>query len=223
MASDETEWSLQKRLTRSWLRDEVVVLDEEPLFLAAWELMTDFRINDSRRHWSLPSIDFVFLDRVGAMVLVELKRKVMTRRDGWNVICQVTHRAHELAAGFSTKRLETAHIDCYSGTDGRVRGAVAPTNLLDAHAHGFDQPALQELPGAPVRRLVMAKEFGSVFAHVLHRANSESRERVVATLDQFKARGEIRRYLDLAVDPAFIDPEPARAVTTDGSRWPPAG
>jgi hypothetical protein len=128
---DETEWSLQKRLTRSWLQGESTVLDGEKLFLAAWELMTDFRINDSRRHRNRPSIDFVFLDRAGRMVLVELKRKIITPRESWSVICQVTHRAHQLAAGYSHARLEVAYADCHSGADGRTRGPVSPVYVLD--------------------------------------------------------------------------------------------
>jgi len=54
MAPNETEWSLQKRLATDWLSRETVVLHEEPLFLAAWEVMTSYRINDARRHWSEP-------------------------------------------------------------------------------------------------------------------------------------------------------------------------
>jgi hypothetical protein len=38
MAHGETEWSLQKRLTRDWLSRDAVVLNDEPLFLAAWEV-----------------------------------------------------------------------------------------------------------------------------------------------------------------------------------------
>src|SRR6478752_4799839 len=120
MSLNETEWSLQKRLTRSWLRRGSVLLDGEELFLAAWEVMTDYRVNDARRHWNVPSIDFLFLDRHGRMVLVELKREVRTPRESWSVICQVTHRAHELAAGYSQARLENVYYDCRSGADGRI-------------------------------------------------------------------------------------------------------
>ena len=164
MPRDETEWSLQKRLTRSWLGGEPAVLVDEELFLAAWEVMTDFRINDSRRHWNAPSIDFVFLDRAGRMVLLELKREIRTPREGWSVVCQVTHRSHELAAGYSQARLEMAYVDCHSGADGRKTGSVVPTDLVQAHADMFSQSALTELPGCPVRRVIMAKEFGSALA-----------------------------------------------------------
>lgn len=219
MQGDETEWSLQKRLTRSWLGGEPAILDGEKLFLAAWEVMTDFRINDSRRHWNAPSIDFVFLDRSGRMVLVELKRAIRTPRESWSVVCQVTHRSHELAAGYSQARLEMAYIDCHSGADGRMSGSVATTGLAHAHAGMFSQPALPELPGCPIRRVIMAKEFGSAFGQVLSLANSKTRDQVVAALGKYKPRGEIKRYLDVPLDPSFVDSEPIRAVTVDGRAW----
>jgi hypothetical protein len=219
MPRDETEWSLQKRLTRSWLGSEPAILDGEELFLAAWEVMTDFRINDSRRHWNAPSIDFLFLDRAGRMVLVELKRAIRTPRESWSVVCQVTHRSHELAAGYSQARLETAYADCHSGTDGRIAGPVVPMDLVQAHADMFMQPALSELPGCPVRRVIMANEFGSAFGEVLSVANSKPRDQVVEALGRYKPRGEIKRYLDLPSDSSFFDAEPIRAVTIDGIAW----
>jgi hypothetical protein len=219
MPRDETEWSLQKRLTRSWLGGEPAILDGEELFLAAWEVMTDFRINDSRRHWNVPSIDFVFLDRAGRMVLVELKRAIRTPRESWSVVCEVTHRSHELAAGYSQARLNIAYVDCHSGADGRKTGSVVPTDLVQAHADMFSQSALTELPGRPVRRVIMAKEFGSAFGPVLSLANSKTRNQVVAALGRYKPRGEIKRYLDLPLDPSFVDAEPIRAVTVDGRAW----
>jgi hypothetical protein len=217
MSHAETEWALQKRLTRSWLRDSVAILAGEELFLAAWELMSDFRINDSRRYWNVPSIDFVLLDRAGCMVLVELKRTVTTPRESWSAICQVTHRAHQVAAGFSQPRLAAAYQDCHSGADGRVAGSVVPTELLEAHAEAFDQAALKRLPGLPVRRVIMATKFGPAFAPVLSFANAKTREDVVAALGRYKPRGEIKRYLDLPLDTSFVAAEPIRAVEVDGS------
>jgi hypothetical protein len=219
MPHPETEWSLQRRLTRDWLQDKQAVLGGEELFLAAWEVMADFRINDSRRHWSLPSIDFVFLDRAGRMLLLELKRKVTTPRDSWAVVCQVTHRAHALSARYSQALLESAYQDCHSGADGRSSGSVAFENLLEAHASAFNQPILSALPGRPVRRLIMAQEFGPAFAKILSAANEQPRAQVVAALERYKPRGEIKRYLDLPVDPLFVDPDPIRAVTIDGQTW----
>lgn len=216
MPLDETEWSLQKHLTTSWLQREPVLLAGEELFLAAWEMMTDYRINDSRRHWNAPSIDFVFLDRVGCMVLVELKREVRTPRESWSVVCQVTHRAHELAAGYRQDRLEGAYFDRHSGADGRTTNTGVETDLAQAHADTFKQPPLEQIPGCPARRLVMAKNFGPAFAPVLSLANTKARKHVVATLGRYKPRGEIKRYLELPLAPSFLDAEPIRAVTVMG-------
>ncbi len=215
MPTDETEWSLQKRLTTNWLEHDVVVLKQEPFFLAAWEVMTNYRVNDSRRHWNRPSIDFLFLDRAGCMVLLELKREVRTPRDAWSVVCQVTHRAHLLAASYSQSRLEEAYFDCHSGADGRMSASASVANLAQAHAKAFKQPPLRVLPGLPVRRFVMAKAFGPSFAPILSSMNCETTEQVTARLGRYRPRGEIARYLNLPED-ARTYPAPIQAITIEG-------
>ena len=222
MLSDETEWSMQKRLTASWLGQEQVRLNGEPLFLAAWEVMTNYKVNDARRHWNVPSIDFLFLDSAGRMVLVELKRAVRTPREGWNVVCQVSHRAQALAAGFSQPLIESAYIDCRSGLDGRTMPSTDPAQLLQGHADAFRQPPLNRLPALPVRRMVMAEEFRAFFAKVLLAMNASTQDELATILGRYKRIGEIKRYLDLPPDPALVDMRPIGAVTTDGIAWPEA-
>jgi hypothetical protein len=215
-----TEWSLQKRLTNNWLRDDLVVLDGEPLFLAAWEVMTNYKVNDARRHWSEPSIDFVFLDSAGRMVLVELKREVRTPRDAWSVICQVTHRAHVLAAGYSAVRLEGVYMDCHSGADGRNSSPHEVSSLLEDHARAFGQPALESLAGVPARRVIMTCSFGPTFSEILQLANGARRGQTIGALSRYKPRGEIKRYLELGQELSFLDPWPIRAVTINGLAHP---
>lgn len=222
MPSAETEWSLQRRLTARWLERGVVILGGERFFLAAWEVMTNFKINDARRHWNRPSIDFVLLDRTGRLALVELKREVGTPREGWSVLCQVTHRAQVLAAGFSHSRLEEAYFDCYTGTDGRTTGATDVEPVVRAHARTFGQPPLDNVPGLPVRRFVMAKEFAPTFAPILTSMNSDSRQALTTSLGRYKARGEIKRYLELPPD-LHVGSSPIQAVTVDGLTWPGTG
>jgi len=47
-----TEWSLQRTLTNRWLANQPTALAGEPLLLVAWEVMTDYRINDAHSHLS---------------------------------------------------------------------------------------------------------------------------------------------------------------------------
>lgn len=221
MPSAEREWSLQKRLTSSWLERDLVMLNDELFFLAAWEVMTNFKVNDARRHWAHPSIDFVFLDRGGRMVLLELKREVRTPRDAWSVLCQVTHRAHALAAHFSHAKLEDVYFDCHAGMDGRASPAVSVAPLVEAHARAFRQPPLSELPGLPVRRFVMAKEYGPALVGALASMNNDTEQQVKATLSRYKLRGEIKRYLELPEDPQAVG-SAIQAVTVNGATWPPS-
>lgn len=223
MERTDTEWSLQKRLTNDWLQDDLVVLDGEPLFLAAWEVMTTYKVNDARRHWSKPSIDFVFLDATGCMVMVELKREVRTPRDSWSVICQVTHRARVLASGYNASRLEGVYLDCHSGADGRRSNPTSVRGLREAHARAFEQPTIGDLIGLPARRMVMARSFGPKFAQILKLANNAPQSQMIEILNQYKPRGEIKRFVELAQDSSSLDPSPIRAVTTNGSGHPALG
>ncbi len=212
---------MQKRLTAGWLT-QMPVIHSEPLFLAAWEVMANYKVNDSRRHWNVPSIDFVFLDRAGLMVLVELKREVRTPRAGWDLVCQVTHRAHALASGFSQVGLESVYLDCRSGLDGRATRSSDIKPLLEAHAEAFSQSPIDELPALPVRRMVMADDFAPSFARVLRSVNTGTPTQVASALSSYKPTGEIKRYLDLRQDPALVDTGPIHAVTTNGRAWPRA-
>lgn len=215
----ETEWSLQKRLTTEWLSRDTVVLHDEPLLLAAWEVMTSYRINDARHRWNEPSIDFLFLDQAGRMVALELKRDIRTPREAWSVLCQVTHRAHVLAAGYEQARLEAAYIECHSGRGGRQASGTTVRRLTQKHARAFGQAPMSGLPGLPVRRLVMAKSFADSFSQAQSSFNSESPEQVVNRLQRYRPSGDIQRYLELSSTPGLVDPAPVRALTIDGAAW----
>lgn len=220
MPAVETEWSMQKTLTASWLAHETVELHDEPFFLVAWEVMTTYKVNDARRHWNAPSIDFVFLDREGRMLLVELKRAVRTPREGWSVVCQVSHRAQALASGFSQRLLESVYLDCRSGPDGRTARKMSIPPLLRAHAEAFNQRPLRRLRALPARRMVMAAEFRPSFAKILSMANASTPEQVAEMLSRYKRTGEIKRYLELPLGPALVDERPIQAVMINGAPWP---
>ena len=207
-----TEWSLQRTLTKSWLEGQLVVLAGEPLFLTAWEVMGDYRINDARRHWNQPSIDFLFLDRSGHLVALELKRRVQSPRDTWSVLCQVTHRAYLLGEGYQQTRLETAYRDCWSGLDGRRIATSQVEDLHLAHARAFGQDPLDRIPGVPVRRFVMAESFGPSFAHSLSRFADADHEEVKAVLSGYSSSTEFRRFLALPRRMDVVDPASVQAI-----------
>ena len=71
------EFRLQKELTSVWAPQGLTVGGQR-LYLAAWQVMADWRINDADRHWNRPSVDFVCLDAAGRLVLIELKVAVTT-------------------------------------------------------------------------------------------------------------------------------------------------
>ena len=72
----------------------------------------------------------------------------------------------------------------------------------------------------PARRMIMACSFGSTFSEILQLANSAPRGRMVEVLSRYKPRGELKRFLEHAQDPSFLDPWPIRAVTINGYTYP---
>ncbi len=96
------------------------VIAGERFFLAAWEVMDNYRINSAQQGFGRPAIDFLLLDSQGRMVALELKMTVRSPRDSWSVLCQVTHRAQRLAEEFTPVLLEAAYRACHSGAYGRV-------------------------------------------------------------------------------------------------------
>lgn len=207
-----TEWAFQKRLIAQWLDQRSVELSGEQFFLAAWEVMTDYRINDAHRHWSLPSIDFLFLDRSGHMVALELKRSVGTPREAWHVLCQVTHRAHRLAENYGEASLEAAYRDCHLGLDGRRAKSGHVADLRLAHARAFDQPPLVDLPGVPVRRIVIAKTFGPSFDRVVDQFTAAAPRDLEGLLRRYSRGLEFDRFLALPRRADLVDPAPVLAL-----------
>jgi hypothetical protein len=195
------EFRLQKALTSIWAAQGLTVGGER-LYLAAWEVMTDWRINDAARHWNRPSVDFVCLDSAGRLVLIELKRTVSTPRQAWSVLCQV-NRAVELARSYTPLALDDAHRACRSGRHGRVaEHAVEP--VVSAHARFFGLEVRSQLSGRPVRRAVAATMFGRAWPVVLDSFTTSRPEKVADELrrryrTEAKGSREMARFLGLDV------------------------
>ena len=166
--------------------------------------MDDWRVNDASSHWTRPSIDFLFLDRDGCLVAAELKRRIVRPREAWLVLCQVTHRAHHLAATCNAATLERIYRDCHGGTFGRVvRGDPEP--LAQAHQRFFRCDVSVGEAGA-ARRLVLAVEFGPSWSSICARFNGASVGDVGVYLQAHyavTARGnrEMARFLGLRDEP----------------------
>ena len=162
------EWQLQKLLTRRWSVDGITLADEEVAFLAAWEVMTlSWLINDARKKWNEPSIDFLAIDCSGSLVAIELKRSVDGSLPAWRVLCQVTHRAVELANSFSRERLDSAFRACASGDHGRV----APRDgSLRSELHRFYGRDVNPTPRA-MRRAVAATRWSRHWAGIVDEFN----------------------------------------------------
>ena len=199
--AEVNEHQLQKHLTELWV-DEGAVIAGERLFLAAWEVMDNYRINSAQRGFGRPAIDFLLLDSKGCMVALELKLAVRSPRDSWSVLCQVTHRAQRLAEEFTPALLESAYRDSHSGAYGRIEAHRDVGTLTEAHARFFDTTPLPALPGMPVRRVVAATHFGPAWGGIREAFVEGPREATVEAVSRYAPGGgagrEFRRWLELA-------------------------
>jgi hypothetical protein len=182
------EFQMQKVFTRTWVR-EGLVLHGERHFLAAWDVATSFKINDTLLGLGKPAIDFLFLDSAGRMVALELKPSVLTPREAWAALCQVTHRAHMLAKDYTMQRLEGAYVACRSGIHGRVPLVEAVPPLWDAHGAFFDIPALASPVPLPIGRVVAAREFGESWERVLSTFTQSPRKQIARELSRYSTEG----------------------------------
>ena len=133
--SGMNEWQLQEVLRSRWLT-EGVVINDEPHFLAGWEVMTNWKVNDAHREWNRPSADFVFLDGQGRLVVMELKREIQSPGESLRALCQVTCSAVSLAKAVTLDKLAELSSACRGGpTSGSQSDPVGL--LRDAHAEFF--------------------------------------------------------------------------------------
>jgi hypothetical protein len=193
-----SEHRLQKQLTAHWI-NEGVVIDDERHFLAAWEVMDDYRINSAVLGFGRPAIDFLLLDSRGRLLAVELKMRVKTKRESWAVLCQVTRRTALLAQGFNPARLASAHEACFSGRYGRVE--ARPTTLQVEHARFFDTQPVESIAGLPARRVVAATDFSDTWNGVHDTFTTASRAEIDQEISRYSQKGwpgtEFKRWLDL--------------------------
>lgn len=153
------EWELQEQLVERWITSGIPLASGERLLMAAWEVMDNWEINDSRKEWNRPSIDFVGLDIEGRMAAIELKNPHVTAPAlAWTQLCQVTVRAVTMARTYRPGRLRHANDECLGGEHGRVDASL---RALDERFEALFQSPLRLAETAlPVRRIIAAPVFG---------------------------------------------------------------
>ena len=194
------EWQLQKALRLSWLTLGAVI-DDEPRFMAAWEVMTNWEVNDAHRRWDLPSADFLLLDRHGNLVVLELKLRIRTPGESLLALCQVTHSAVALAETFTPHNLASVSAVCRRGqVDDPENDPL--DSLSHAHARFFALSAVVPLVASEVRRVVASANFGPGWPGMVEFFTTTGRADLRARLEanyRLDARGNrsMKRFLEL--------------------------
>jgi len=177
------------------------LIDGEPLFLAGWEVMTNWEVNDAHGRFNLPSADFVLLDRQGRLVILELKMGIRSPGECLLALCQVTHSAVRLSETFSVDKLAELSATCRGGPSTDPQSD--PVGLLrDAHGKFFSLSAPAPLVGTMVRRAVAACDFGPRWPSMVEFFTASGEDVLRAHLESRYSTGAkgnraMKRYLNL--------------------------
>jgi hypothetical protein len=179
------EHEMQVILTPRWHENGLMIGDQK-LFLAAWEVMTEnFRMNGGGGSWT-PSVDFCFLDIEGRCWLLELKKHLTTQENSWSVLFQVTHRSVLFSRWFDFARFEKLYVECRT-TSERSFDRKIPKPLLEAHASYFDlkhplEPTV--INALPVQRVVAAQTIGKELWKAASAFNEQNHSEVMTTFGE---------------------------------------
>lgn len=140
-----TEWDLQAELQARWVQGGCLIGDER-LMLVGREVMTNWARNDSGAQWNRPSTDFIALDSLGHLVVIEVKPRISTMSQAVRAAAQVTAMALTLGTSVSWNHVQSSY--CSLGV-GRERG------FAEAWRSYAGRPALSEGHDfTPVRRVL---------------------------------------------------------------------
>lgn len=194
------EWQLQKALRRTWLAVGAVI-DDEPHLMAAWEVMTNWEVNDARRRWDLPSADFLLLDRHGNLVVLELKTRIRSPGESLLALCQVTHSAVALAETFTADKLASVSAACRRGEDDDPESDSLDW-LSQVHERFFSLSDPVPLVAREVRRVVASLSFGPGWPAMVNFFATTGRAELRAHLEsnyrtEARRNRSMERYLEL--------------------------
>lgn len=179
------EHEMQGVLTAQWQHNGPTI-NNQKLFLAAWEVMTaDWRMNKWGVRWS-PSVDFWFLDEIGRCWLLEFKPTLVNKATSWSALCQVTHRSVLFARTFSLARLEGIYTEC-NMTSPRSTKHQTPLPLCEAHAEyfGLQNPLDMTAIGvSPFQRVIAAQTLGDKFWQAATAFDGHTHSEVMELLNQ---------------------------------------
>ncbi|MCF8127436.1 MAG: hypothetical protein K9N10_02890 [Deltaproteobacteria bacterium] len=198
------EWDLQDVLTKQWAECGLHI-DGQRHLLVAWEVMLpSWLINDAKKHWTEPSLDFLVADEQMRLTVIELKTRVPGIKPAWQALCQVTHRAVQLSKTFSVANLNRAFSACWSGSHGRLPSCGIYHSFAQYHRRFFGVSGHFRDGPPTVGRCVAATEFGESWADVLKEFNQLPGDRLEARaceeLSSKQAHRELERFRGIYMD-----------------------
>jgi hypothetical protein len=86
------EWELQDQLTLQWI-EKPLLFNGIEYFVVAWELMfPSWGINNNKKKWNEPSVDFILFDGKETFLCLELENEVKSRKPLLSPYCQSIYR-----------------------------------------------------------------------------------------------------------------------------------
>lgn len=179
------EWQLQDILTLRWIQNPLSI-DDKPFHLVAWELMfPSWQINENKKKWNEPSIDFIAFDGHETFACIELKNEIKGKRALLSAYCQVLHRAHLFKAQYAPSKMLAAQTQCFN-----------PADSYRIQSVQFKQPAFL-FPQSPiVKPILAARKFPEHSERLINDWSQMSEDEFRDCLLWYKQGKEFRRVME---------------------------
>jgi hypothetical protein len=179
------EWQLQDKLTLRWIQNPLSI-DDKPFHLVAWELMfPSWQINENKKKWNEPSIDFIAFDGNETFSCIELKNEIKGKRALLSAYCQVLHRAHLFKTQYAPSKMLAAQTQCFN-----------PADSYRIQSVQFKQPAFP-FPQSPiVKPILAARKFPEYSTRLIEEWTMLQDEEFKDAIPNYSQNEEFRRMLD---------------------------
>ncbi len=180
------EWQLQHELSKKF-REEKFLFENCEYNLVLWELMfPSWEINDNRKKWDEPSIDFIFYsEEKNEFLCVELKDQIKGKKNLLSAYYQTTQRTILFTKQYKKNKMIQARNLCFESAIDE-RGGITE-----------NQYKINFRENPIFRRVLMAYSFPNNLQKLIDLWNNCSLERLKHESKEYSTTKEIDRFNQL--------------------------
>jgi len=175
------EWQLQEDLENRWSRDGLFWKDKKWSLVTRELMFPSWTINNNKKKWNEPSVDFVLFDGEKSFLILELKYEIKGPVKLLEAFCQVQHSAQRFLEGYSPQKMSTV--------------AVLKNNQESFYFPIFPQ----------VELLVMALTIPKKSKELLEKWNGMNAYEIKRLIGEYSARRVFERFEDVIGEVRLVE------------------